>query len=234
MKLAVMQPYLFPYLGYFQLVRAVDQFVVFDDVAFIKGGWINRNRILINGEPSLFTIPVQRETVSSSIQQVLIDNKTVGRWSAKLLKTIDNTYRRAPQFKAVFPLVERVLDPNVLGVGELAFRSIKAVTEFLNLTTTFIDSSVVYRNAHLAGETRIIDICRIDGASDYVNAPGGRHLYTASRFAELEIQLHFLVPTLPNYTQFGKEFVAGLSIIDVLMFNHRDVVRTFLDQYTLT
>jgi WbqC-like protein len=233
MRLGVIQPYLFPYLGYFQLLHAVDRFAVYDDVAFIKRGWIHRNRLLINGESSLFTIPVRSGTASGLICEVLIDDRGKDQWSAKLLRTIDKAYRRAPEFGAVFPLVERVLDPGVSKIGELALRSIKAVAEFLDLSTTFVDSTTVYDNAELRGEARILDICRREGATDYINPSGGRHLYSASRFADQGVRLHFIVPTLPAYKQFGAAFVPGLSIIDVLMFNSRGVVREYLDQHSL-
>jgi hypothetical protein len=233
MRLGLNQPYLFPYLGYFQLLHAVDRFAVYDDVGFIKQGWINRNRLLINGEASLFTVPVRDGSSSRPIREVLIDDRGRGRWRAKLLKTIDNAYRRAPEFATVFPLVEQVLDPGVSRIGELALRSIKAVAEFLGLTTTFVDSTTVYGNAELSGEARVLDICRIEGATDYINPAGGRHLYSARRFAEQGVRLHFIVPTLPAYRQFGAEFISGLSIIDVLMFNSPPVIREHLGRHSL-
>lgn len=233
MRLGLNQPYLFPYLGYFQLLHAVDRFVVYDDVGFIKQGWIHRNHLLINGEASLFTVPVRDQSSFRPIREVLIDDRGSHRWRSKLLKTIDNAYRRAPEFDTVFPLVEHVLNPGVSRIGELALRSIKAVAGFLDLTTTFVDSTTVYGNDELAGEARVLDICAREGATVYINPTGGRHLYSANRFAEGGVQLHFIVPSFPAYRQFGAEFVPGLSIIDVLMFNPRAVVREYLSQHRL-
>src|SRR6266498_1735594 len=106
-----MQPYLFPYLGYFQLIHAVDRFVVYDDVAFIKQGWVNRNRILINGQPSYVTVPLKQASSFRQIRDIEIDDSPQNReWPSRFLKSVDNAYRRAPQFTHVFPLIESVVD----------------------------------------------------------------------------------------------------------------------------
>src|SRR4051812_29645847 len=173
-----MQPYLFPYLGYFQLMRAVDRFVVYDDVAFIKQGWINRNRILVNGQPSYFTVPIRHASSFAPIHDTLIDGQGQHmRWIEKTLKTIDNAYRRAPQFGLVFPLVEGVLMKPTNRVAELAVASLRAVAELLEMPVQWVESSAQYANAHLKGEDRVLAICHAEGATDYVNAAGGRELY---------------------------------------------------------
>lgn len=233
MKLGVNQPYFFPYLGFYQLLHAVEKFVVYDDVSFIKQGWINRNRILIRGEPSLFTIPVKAHSSSQPIREILIDRGKGNAWRSKLLRTIDNAYRRAPHFDIAMPLVEEVLDPQITQISELALYSLKVVTRHLGLKVSFVETSAAYGNEALRGQARILDICRREGASEYVNLPGGRSLYSTERFAAEGVRLRFLAPELPAYEQFGDKFVAGLSIIDVLMFNARTRVQDFLGRYSL-
>jgi hypothetical protein len=229
MTLGIMQPYLFPYIGYFQLLAAVDRFVVYDDVAFIKQGWINRNRMLINGGAVFFTVPIAHRSSAVMIRDTAIsDAPEHTRWAEKLLKSFDNAYRRAPEFARTFPLIERVLTMTTSKVAELAVESIRAVAERLDIRTQMIDTSSVYGNAHLHGEDRVIAICRAEQATGYINAAGGRELYSRERFKEQGIELRFLDPATIEYAQFGERFVPGLSIIDVLMFNPVERVRGFL------
>jgi hypothetical protein len=229
-----MQPYLFPYIGYFQLVRAVDRFIVYDDVAFIKQGWINRNRVLINGAPAFFGVPIKNASSFTLIRDTQIDDDPQHtRWVEKLLKTCDNAYRRAPQFNRVFPIVEHVLSCQTTKIVDVALASVKAVASFLEIRTSFVESSTSYGNAQLKGEERVLAICGAERASEYVNLPGGRELYSAAQFAARGVKLSFLQPHPIEYRQFGGPFVPSLSIIDVLMFNPVDRVRSFLDAYDL-
>ena len=230
-----MQPYLFPYIGYFQLIHAVDRFVVYDDVAYIKQGWINRNRMLINGRPSFFNVPIKHASSFTLIRDTLIDDdRQHTRWAEKLLKSFETAYRRAPQFPTVFPMLENVFAGTPTRIGELALASVKAVARLLDLRTTFIESSVIYANAHLKGEERVLAICASEGASEYINMPGGRPLYSRERFEARAVKLAFLDPRPLEYQQFGESFVPSLSMIDVLMFNPVDTVCRYLHAYDLT
>src|SRR5215510_14607749 len=143
-----MQPYLFPYIGYFQLIHAADRFVVYDDVAYIKQGWINRNRILINGDASFFSVPIKHASSFTSIRDTLIDDdRQHARWVEKVLKSFDNAYRRAPEFARIFPIVENVFSRETTRIADLAVASIKAIAAALEMRTTFVDSSTTYGNA---------------------------------------------------------------------------------------
>jgi hypothetical protein len=225
-----MQPYLFPYLGYFQLMHAVDRFVIYDDVAFIKQGWVNRNRMLVNGRASFFSVPVKHASSFTLIRDTAIDDGPQNRrWAEKLLKTFDNAYRRAPEFARVFPLIEAVFALKTSRVAAVAVVSLKAVADFLEIRTACVDTSSVYGNAHLKGEERVVAICRAESATEYVNAIGGRDLYSRERFEAAGVRLRFIEPRPIEYRQFKDPFVPWLSIIDVLMFNPRDEVRGMLD-----
>jgi hypothetical protein len=229
-----MQPYLFPYIGYFQLMRAVDRFVVYDDVTFIKQGWINRNRILINGHPSYFSVPVKHASSFTLIRDTLVDDDPQNtRWIGKMLRTFDNAYRRAPEFARVFPIVEAVLTKPTNRIADLAVTSLKAVADFLDIRTEWVDSSRRYGNSPLKGTDRVLAICKAEGATEYVNVSGGRELYTRDRFEAEGLILRFVKPRPLEYRQFTNQFVPWLSIVDVLMFNSRDKVRTFLEAYDL-
>ena len=225
-----MQPYLFPYIGYFQLMHAADRFVVYDDVAYIKQGWINRNRMLLDGEAAFFNVPVKHASSFTTIRDTLVDDSVQNRrWAEKLLKTFDQAYRRAPEFARVFPLIEAVLGRPTSRVADLAVASLKAVAGYLDIRTAWVDSSTVYGNAHLKGEERVLAICRVEGATEYVNAAGGRNLYASDRFEAAGVRLRFAQPRPIAYRQFTAPFVPWLSIVDVLMFNRPEKVRQYLD-----
>ena len=233
MRLAIMQPYLFPYVGYYQLMRAVDRFVVADDVTFIKQGWINRNRLLINGSPSYFTVPVKRSSSATLIKDVEIDDGAGPRRRRALLRTIENFYKRAPSFDAVYPLIERVIGGPFTRIADMARASLREVCAYLGISVTIVESSAIYGNAHLKGQDRVIDTCRVERASDYINAIGGRALYSRETFLAHGIRLHFLHTAASEYRQFKTPFVPALSVIDVLMFNRMEKARELVDRYEL-
>lgn len=229
-----MQPYVFPYIGYFQLIHAAGRFVVYDDVAFIKQGWISRNRILIHGQPSFFTIPVRHASSFVSIRDTLIDDGPQNRrWAEKLLRTFDNAYRRAPEYARIIPVIEGVLRQPATRVAEVALASVKAVAAYLDIRVEWVDTSAALA-PELKGEERVIGICKELGATEYINAAGGRELYSADRFEKEHLRLRFLQPHPLEYPQFGAPFVPWLSIVDVLMFNPREIVLSYLNRYDLT
>jgi len=232
-KLGIMQPYLFPYIGYYQLMHAVDRFVVADDMTFIKQGWINRNRLLINGSAAYFTVPLKRHPADALIKDVEIDGDEGKRWRQTLLKTVANFYRRAPSFDAVYPMVERVIGAPFARIADMARASLREVNEYLGITASIVESSAAYGNAHLKGQDRVIDTCRAEKASDYVNAIGGRELYSRDAFLANGIRLHFVCSDVIEYPQFSAPFVPSLSIVDLLMFTSQAEARELVKRYQL-
>ncbi len=229
MILAIMQPYFFPYVGYFQLIRRVDRFIVYDDVNYIKNGWINRNRILLGGQPTYITVPLAGASSFRPIRATEIDNRLP--WREKLLKTIQHAYAKAPFLRDVLPMIESVLATPVPTISGLALASLKAVSAYLDLSPEWTDSSSQYENSHLRASERVLDICAREHATRYVNLPGGRALYDPDDFATKGIELEFLDPKPVAYRQDREEFVPWLSIIDLLMFNSRAETRHLLDQF---
>ena len=233
MKLAIMQPYVFPYSGYFQLINAVDKFVFYDDVAFIKQGWINRNNILLNGKKYLFTVPVKNISSFATINATFVSDKPFN-WQKKLLNTFRLAYSRAPFFKNVFPIVEEVINGAAEeSISIMAKNSIKIVMQYLQMQTMITESSSIYNNTALRLEGRVIDICKRENADTYINARGGMELYVTENFERAGTDLFFIETSLPPYRQFGNEFVPGLSIVDVLMFNSVEEVRKMLEDYKM-
>ncbi|WP_409289039.1 WbqC family protein [Pseudomonas sp. KCJK8927] len=218
MKLAIMQPYLFPYAGYFSLVGKVDKFVFYDDVNFIKGGWINRNRLLLGGEVRYFTVPLSGASPNLKINEVKVQARAV--WERKFLAGIQQSYSKAPNFEKTFDCIREVL-----GVGEfeniaqLAKRSVRISAERIGLSVDFVESSAVYGNQYLSASDRILDICVKEGADTYINQPGGKSLYSSLEFSSKGIVLGFNDAPLKTYKQFSNQFTPGLSMLDMMMFN---------------
>jgi hypothetical protein len=233
MKLAIMQPYFFPYLGYFQLVHAVDTFVFYDDVNYIKNGWINRNRLLLNGEPRYFTVPLSGASPFAPIDATGFDAEDA-RWKRKMLETFRVAYRKAPHRDTALGLLEACLGLPSHLIGELARHSVVSVLDLLGVRRAVRDTSRIYGNGDLKGPARVVDICRREGASTYVNAPGGRALYDDRMFRPAGIELKFLDGTLPAYSQDAPTFVAGLSILDALAWCSTTEVGAMLGAYRLS
>lgn len=225
MKLAIMQPYFLPYIGYFQLIDAVDKFVIFDDVNYINRGWINRNRLLLNGSEHMFTIPLRGASQNKLICEIELADEG---WRNKMLRTIQQAYSKAPCYEDASELMANIINAPVNRLDDFLFNSIKAVAGYLDIEAEIERTSRIYRNAHLKGEERILDICRQEHATVYVNPIGGTELYAKERFQEQGIQLSFLRPRPITYSQGKGEFVPWLSILDVLMFNERSAVRELL------
>lgn len=212
-----MQPYLFPYIGYFELISKVDRFIFFDDVNYINKGWVNRNRLLFDGKIKYFTVPLSGASQNSRICDIEISKDTF--WKSKLEKSIRQSYSKAPYFNQVFDLISRVIFSDNELIGKMAKESIIKISNYLSINTNFISTSEIYKNQNLKGEARIIDICLKEGSNNYVNLPGGQNIYNQYNLAVAGIKLSFVDVKLPVYPQFSSTFEPGLSIIDVLMHN---------------
>ena len=232
LKLAIMQPYFFPYLAYYQLLDAADILVVLDDVAYINRGWINRNYILLNGGPHLFTVPLNKASQNRLIKD--IETAELGTWKAKFLKLLTHAYARAPWFPAVYSQIDNLISVEKQKISRLAGESIGLVRDMLGLKTEVVYASDLEYNCALKGQDKIIEICALLGATTYVNPIGGVGLYRVREFEEKGIELRFLKTPGVRYIQFAEgQFVSNLSMIDVLMFNTRQSLEGLLGQYCL-
>lgn len=231
MRLAVMQPYLFPYLGYYQLINAADRFVVYDDVSYIKGGWINRNRILLGGEARYFTLPSRRASPNRKIFEIALGD--VAFWRRKFLRTLQQEYGRAPHFCEAFGVVDTLCHFETDRLAEFLLNSMRGLCSWLGIETEFVPTSRIYENDHLRGQARVLDICLRERAETYINPVGGQHLYRVEDFRSRGVELRFLEPNAIEYPQHGGAFIPGLSILDVMMFNPKSRIVAFLDAYAL-
>lgn len=229
MAVAVMQPYLFPYLGYYQLAYCADTFVLYDDVTFIKGGWINRNNILSpQGAPMRLTVPVLGASPNVPIKDLNFSDDV-----NKILRTIKQAYGKAPFFEAVYPLVEKVLTCPERDITAICQLGIEYVFDYLGLNKTILRSSEITYDRSLPAADRLVSICRTLDSSDYVNSIGGQKLYSKYYFEGYGCSLSFLQMNDIQYPQGRHEFVPNLSMIDVLMWCDKHHAIRLLQQYTL-
>ena len=218
-----MQPYFFPYIGYFQLIKSVDLFIVYDNIKYTKKGWINRNRILQNGKDIMFSLPLKSD---SDYLDVCERELSADFNRDKLLNQINAAYRRAPYFAETFPLVELIVRHEDANLFRFLHHSIVKTCEHLSIMTEIRISSDIAIDHNLKNKDKVLALCEAVGASTYVNAIGGMELYSKETFREKGIELKFIQSLPFEYPQFGDEFVPWLSIIDVMMFNPLDVIQT--------
>ena len=234
MKLGIMQPYFFPYIGYFQLMNAVDEFVVYDNIEFTKKGWINRNRILVCGQDSFITLPLKKDSDYLDVR----DRYLADSWpyeGLKILNRIRESYRKAPQFDSVYPVIEKCILFEDANLFNFILNSLNQIKEYLEIKTSFTSSSTIPIDHTLKSNKKVIAICKARNADIYVNPIGGIQLYIKDEFKNDGIDLHFLKTNDFEYKQFNDEFVPWLSIIDVMMFNSKEKTKEYLKSfYTLS
>lgn len=228
--LGIMQPYFLPYIGYWQLLAAVDRFVVYDNIKYTKKGWINRNRYLRGGDAAVFTLPLK----AGSDFRFVADRALADDFDTdSVLNRFREAYRKAPFFADTFPLLETIVTAASRNLFQYIYNSISLVAAHLDIRTPVIVSSTVPIDHGLTAEHKVLAMCGALGASTYVNSIGGRDLYSVATFAERGVRLKFLQPRPVVYRQFEDGFVPNLSIVDVMMFNSTEAVRTLLREYDL-
>lgn len=232
MRVAIMQPYFFPYIGYWQLIHAADRFVIYDDVNYIKGGWINRNRFLINGEPAYITVPLCQSSPYKRICDIFLQPSPI--WRDKLVRVVEITYRKSRYFSEVFPVVEKLIRHDRDNLADYLAHQLQTLSAFMGIRTEFVTTSRHYTNEHLSGQARVLDICKREGATHYINPQGGQTLYDHETFHGTGIDLCFIVMRSMPYKQRATRFVPYLSIIDALMEIGPIEIKHQLDTFELS
>lgn len=232
MTLAIMQPYLFPYIGYWQLINAVDTFVIYDNIQFSKKGWFHRNNILLNGKKTLFSIPLKKDSDSLDVVERYISDDA-DKEINKIIRQIEIAYKKAPYFKDVFPMIKEIFQNNERNLFQYIYNSVLQICDYLEIDTKIIISSTIDINHGLKSQDKVIALNKVLNATRYINPIGGTELYEYEKFQNENIELAFLNSNVPEYNQFGKEFIPYLSIIDVLMFNNIEEIKKMLKDYKL-
>ena len=229
-KIAIMQPYFFPYIGYWQLIKSVDTFVIYDNLKYTKKGWINRNRFLQNGSDCLFTVPLKNDSDYLDIKDRYLSsdfNKN------KLVAQLRGAYGKAPYGNQILPLIEGIINYDDNNLFEYILNSIKTICQYLDIDTEIVISSTINIDRSLKSQDKVLAICKAKDATTYINAIGGTELYDKEGFRSRGIELKFIKSRNIEYKQFDNTFVPWLSIIDVMMFNDQSKIKQMLEQYEL-
>lgn len=231
MRVAIMQPYFLPYIGYFQLIASADLFIVYDNIKYTKKGWINRNRMTQNGRDVLFSLPLKRDSDSLSV----CDREIAAEFdSDKLLRQFSSAYRGAPYVNQTLPLIEEIIKHADKNLFQFVHHSIVRVCSHLGIKTPIKKSSEIHINHELKNQDKVLALCSEVGATTYINSIGGIELYSAAAFHSNNIDLRFIRSRPFEYPQLGSGFVPWLSIVDVLMLNPLERIRQAIyDNYDL-
>ncbi len=227
-----MQPYFLPYMGYFHLLNSVDEFVIYDNIQYTKKGWINRNRILVNGKDKLISLPLKKGSDYLNV----IDRKLSDNWDgerSKLLNLIKSSYKRSPQYSIVFPIIEKCIQFPDNNLFNFILNSLTQLNLFLEIDTKVTISSAINIDHTLKSKDKVIAICKNLDATTYINAIGGQELYNVEDFKNHKLDLKFIKSSLLNYKQYKNEFIPWLSILDILFFNEKQDIIKHLNEYTL-
>jgi len=226
-------PYIFPYIGYYQLMRAVDVFVTYDDVQYMKGGWINRNRLLVQGKPKYITFSVSKGLLNSLINEHVLAAHVLQREKRKILSLLQQNYSKAPFFNEAYPIIENIINVDEKNVARFAEYTQVEILKYLDINIDYRRSSELDFDKSLKGQDRVIKIVKILNGKRYINPIGGLDLYSPEKFNKNGIELRFLKSAVKPYTQFTNDFIPNLSIIDVLMFNSIEKINEMLNNYEL-
>lgn len=227
-----MQPYFMPYIGYFQLINAVDKFVIYDNIKYTKKGWINRNRILVNGKDQYISLPLKKDSDYLNIDERVLSDSWVNE-RRKLLNKLKASYAKSPFYSSIIILLEDILNHPEKNLFNFIFNSVEKVCYYLDIETPLVKSSSLDIDNSLKSELKVIEICNCLKSSSYLNPIGGVDLYNKNEFLRNYIDLSFLKSDEIIYNQFKNNFLPFLSIIDILMFNSKSDIRVFLNKYSL-
>jgi len=230
--LGIMQPYLFPYIGYFQLIKTCDEFIIYDDVQYIKSGWVNRNRIIQQNEIKYFTLPVKRAPINTQINNYFYADD-FSKNKSKILRQIEASYKKSLFFSDVFKLIQECFESSNNNISEFNTQAIKLCCNYLSINTPILLSSELTLNEGITGQDRVIHMNKTMNSTHYINPIGGKDLYSHDEFEKNDIKLNFLKTNNIEYPQFINEHQSFLSIIDVMMFNSQEQIQLLLSKYDL-
>ncbi len=223
-----MQPYFLPYIGYFQLINMVDEFIIYDNIQYTKKGWINRNRILQNDKPYHITLPLKKASDYLDVKDRYIADNFDRK---KLLSQVKSAYSKAPYYPEIFEYFKTIIMFNDQNLFAYTYNSILKILEILDIKTKIDISSHIPINHNLKSQEKVLAFCRYKNATTYINPPGGVLLYDKLTFKDNNIDLQFQKPIVEMYKQYNNEFVDSLSILDVLMFNGIEKTRLMIKKH---
>ena len=229
-SIGIMQPYFMPYIGYFQLIEAVDEFIIYDNIQYTKKGWINRNRILVNGTDKYITLPLKKDSDFLDVRERCLADSFEPQ---KMLRQIETAYHKAPYFRQTFELLEPIIRYSNRNLFEYIYHSVVSVCNYLGIDTPIVISFHLSYDNDLKAQEKVLAICKERKSDRYINAIGGMKLYHPEKFAKEKIELCFIQTMCREYSQMNCEFIPDLSIVDVCMFNSREKIQSMLKEYRI-
>lgn len=229
-----MQPYFFPYLGYFSLINQADEFMLFDTPQFMRKGWIERNRIIkLSGGSVYIKVPLIKSSLDTSIKDMKIDHSL--NWRNKIVSQLDIYKKKAPYYKQVKALLEDCISDDDTSISIMNENVLRKVCQYIGISTkiTVFSEMNLKINIPQAPDEWALNICKSIGATTYINAAGGQDFFDPKKYKDNNIELYFVEQPLPPYEQLGNEFESGLSILDIMMFNSPEDIMAMLSQGTL-
>lgn len=232
-SIGIMQPYFLPYIGYFQLMDMVDEFVIYDNIEFSKASWIRRNRMLQNGKDAYFTLPIKKDSDFLDVdQRYLVDEFEIE--AERLLRRIETNYSKAPFFNDFFPILKKIIFCKERNLFDYILNSVRTIKEYLAIPTPIrIFSHLGNEIRALKAQEKVITACKKLHATHYINSIGGENLYKLRDFQKENIQLRFYKPMNFEYRQFENKFIPFLSILDVCMFNSSEQIGKYLKHFEI-
>lgn len=227
-----MQPYFLPYIGYFQLIKNVDEFVIYDKIKYTKKGWINRNRILTNNGIEYITLPIKKGSDYLMVYEREL-SQTWNKDRIKLVNRLSNYYKKSPFFRENFDVINDCLNQSEINLFKFIYGSVEIINNFLDIKTPLIIYSKLSIDESFKNKEKVIEICKNLNANKYINPIGGLELYSKNEFIKNGIELNFLSVDGVKYNQGKETFSENLSIVDVLMFNQKEDIKKFLNNYKL-
>lgn len=229
MKVALMQPYFFPYIGYFQLIHAVDEFVIFDNAQYIRRGWMNRNRILNAQKEAIYiNVPVQKAKRETKIKDIVINNNI--NWKENIFNQL-NYYQKTPYYVDTMNFLNECLNNEYSNLSQFNTLLLKKICNLLDIKTNI---SVLSKELPIISDDNAadewgIEVSKALNATVYINAIGGMEFYDQQKYITNGLDIQFIKPMLKPYNQFNNTFIPGLSIIDVMMFNPVEEIKEMLE-----
>ena len=230
MKIGIIQPYFLPYIGYFALINAVEKFIYLDDVQYMRRGWVNRNRMKIVNKWQYFSIPIKKTALTSNINEIYItDDK---KYIEKLKESIRHSYSKTPYYRDIIKLLYDFIIPSQ-NISKMDIQLTNEICNYLEIKTEMLVSSQINQDGEKNGVDKMVEICKRVNGDHYINPIGGINLYSKDRFQKAEIKLNFIKMNEIRYFQGNHEFIPNLSIIDVLMWNSKKDIQSFLKDFIL-
>ena len=230
MTIGIMQPYFFPYIGYYALIKHSNHFVFFDTPQFIRHGWIDRNRILKPTDSwQYIKVPIVKHPRNTCINEISIQNEIL--WKNRIIRQVEHYKKKAIYYKNTIDLIKEVFNFEGNSIVDLNIKTVTTVMQYLNISFSFS----VFSKLNLdISETNSPDEWALNistklNVTTYLNPVGGLSFFDKSKYQKAGINLKFLKTVLLPYDQKRTNFEPSLSIIDVLMFNSPESIRNMLE-----